>query len=118
MLRAWWSADDASRLRPPPRPVLPLTLTLLLSTRSSTRIWSASVVCWGVYSSGNYVVGSGVDGMLHNCDVTHMLTQSMMQVAMEKQWLQYEEEEDLISMVVADALLDDLLLDITAQLVQ
>ena len=42
----------------------------------------------------------------------------MMQVAMEKQWLQYEEEEDLISMVVADALLDDLLFDITSQLVQ
>jgi hypothetical protein len=39
-------------------------------------------------------------------------------VEMEKQWLRYEEEEDAVCVAVADALLDDLLYDITAQLVE
>jgi hypothetical protein len=36
---------------------------------------------------------------------------------MEKHWLQYDEEEDVISIAVADAILDDLLFDITSELV-
>lgn len=39
------------------------------------------------------------------------------QVEMEKHWLQYDEEEDVISIAVADAILDDLLFDITSELV-
>ena len=39
-------------------------------------------------------------------------------IEMEKQWLRYEEEEDAVCVAVADALLDDLLYDITAQLVE
>ena len=38
-------------------------------------------------------------------------------VAMERQWLCYDAEEDVISLAVADALFEDLLYEVTADLV-
>jgi hypothetical protein len=67
-------------------------------------------------------MGSGVrpcDESLAAKSLSHILAYECVhpQVEMEKHWLQYDEEEDVISIAVADAILDDLLFDITSELV-
>ena len=82
-------------------------------------IWYCCVLHVRVQSVARYGVGCSSLRRKPSSEILepYRLRVRAPQVEMEKHWLQYDEEEDVISIAVADAILDDLLFDITSELV-
>jgi len=79
-------------------------------------------VVQGLAASGDFPAQDAAEpaGKVPGSDLDLAALQALVDadlIQMEKEWVQYEEEEDVIKVAVADALLDDLLLELTSDLV-
>lgn len=71
-------------------------------------------------ASGDFAGDEGAEGLVPGAQLDLTALQALVDadlIRMEKEWVQYEEEEDVIKIAVADAILDDLLVEVTTDLV-
>lgn len=96
---------------------VPMQITLGLRSQVDREVLDA---VQRLAASGDYEGDEGAEDLVPGTQLDLSALQALVDadlIRMEKEWVQYEEEEDVIKIAVADAILDDLLVEVTADLV-